>query len=275
MAAALPPVFDVAQAMSQGGVPNAPDFNGQMPAERVASQIFIDSFDTTLNTTAEEVSDAMTAFTKLSVANGRIPLQPGVKRRVLAFVQWTKSMIRTSRDPSLVAFSVGDILTLIKDLQTCKRFEKQSELLATQAKPKSFKAYTRWADWEPTLIKYLRLIPEHTGIPLAYVVQRAAVPPAAPIVGPVLDTYITHAPLAGDAYDIDTQSVHTLILTFITKYPEVESIVRTAAQSDDRSAYMTMVSRFEGVGALSIDLLDAEKVVKDLYHGGEKPPTMY
>ena len=86
MAAALPPVFDVAQAMIQYGVPNAPDFNGQTPAERVASQIFIDSFDTTLNTTAEEVSDAMTAFTKLSVANGRIPLQPGVKRRVLAFV---------------------------------------------------------------------------------------------------------------------------------------------------------------------------------------------
>ena len=100
-------------------------------------------------------------------------------------------------------------------------------------------------------------------------------PPATPIVGPVLDTYITHAPLAGDAYDVDTQSVHTLILTFITEYPEVESIVRTATQSDGRSAYMAMVSRFEGVGALSIDPLDVEKVVKDLYYGGKKPPTMY
>ena len=109
MAGALPPVFDVTQAMLQCGVPNAPAFGGQTPAQRVANQIFLDAFDTVLSTTSEEVSEAMTAFTKLTVANGRIALQPGVKRRVLAFVQWARSMIRTGRDPTLVAFPVGDV----------------------------------------------------------------------------------------------------------------------------------------------------------------------
>ena len=156
MAAPLPPVFTVAQAMVQCGVPLVPAFNGNTPAERVANQIFMDSFETTLNITTEEVSDAMTAFTKLTIANGRIPLQLGAKRRVLAFMQWSRSMIRTGRDPTLVAFPVADILTLTRDLQTCKRFEKQSDLLATQAKPKCFKADTQWEDWEPTLVKYLR-----------------------------------------------------------------------------------------------------------------------
>ena len=38
---------------------------------------------------------------------------------------------------------------------------------------------------------------------------------------------------------------------------------------------MAMVTRFEGVGAMSIDLIDAKRVVKELFYGGKKPPTMY
>ena len=97
--------------MLQCGVLNAPAFGGSTPAQRVASQIFIDSFDTTLSISIEEVNDAMTAFTKLTAANGRIPLQPGVKRRVTAFVQWARTMIQTGRDPTLVAFPVGDVIS--------------------------------------------------------------------------------------------------------------------------------------------------------------------
>ena len=110
---------------------------------------------------------------------------------------------------------------------------------------------------------------------MSYIIRRAATPPAAPIVGPVLESYVEHAPLFGDAYDADTQSVHTLILTFLTSYPEMESIVRTATENDGREAYLALAARFEGVGALSIELMDAEKTVKDLYYSGEKPPTMF
>ena len=204
MAAALPPVFTVEQAMLQCGVPGMPVFNGQTPAARVANQIFLDSFETVLSITTSEVSDAMTAFTKLAAANGRIPFQPGVKRRVLAFVQWARLMIRTARDPTLVAFPVGDILNLTRDLQICNRFEKQAEILANQAKPKDFKPDIEWADWEPTLVQYLRLIPGATGIPLSYIVRRVATPPAAPIIGPVLDTYVSNAPLTGATYESDS-----------------------------------------------------------------------
>ena len=136
MAAALPPVFTVAQGLQQCGIPNAPAFGGQTPPQHVASQIFMDSFDTTLSITTEEVSDAITAFTKLTVTNGRISMQPGVKRRILASFQWTRSMLRTGRDLTLIAFPVGDILTLTSDLKTCKQFEERLKLMATQSKPK-------------------------------------------------------------------------------------------------------------------------------------------
>ena len=122
--AALPPVFSVADAMLLCGVPNAPAFGGATPAARVANQVFMDSFQTTLSISIKEVNDAITSFTKLTIANGRITLQPGVKRRITAFVQWARTMIRTDWDPTLMAFPVGDAIALIQDLQTCNNFEK-------------------------------------------------------------------------------------------------------------------------------------------------------
>ena len=76
-------------------------------------------------------------------------------------------------------------------------------------------------------------------------------------------------------FDYKTQSVHTLTLSLISEYSEVESIVRTATEECGRTAYLAMVTRFEGVGAMSVDLIDAERVVKELFYSGEKSPTMY
>ena len=146
IAAPLPPVFMVAQAMVQCGVPNAPNFGGHTPPQRISTQIFMDSFDTCLSIATEEVSDALMACTKLTGATGRIPLQLGVKCRILAFVQWSRTMLRTDQDPTLLAFPVANIITLTQDLQTCRRFKKQSELLGTQAKPKKFTPETQWMD---------------------------------------------------------------------------------------------------------------------------------
>ena len=62
--AAAPPVNTVSASLLLCGVPNAPVFDGQTPDERVAEQIFMDSFDTCLSISIEDVKDAITGFTK-------------------------------------------------------------------------------------------------------------------------------------------------------------------------------------------------------------------
>ena len=180
MANAPQPAFNVAQAMLQCGVPNTPTFDNQTPAERVSEQIFMDSFDTVLSISIDDVNDAMTAFSKLTATNGKISIQPGVKRKITAFVQWARTMIRTGQDPTLVAFPVANVIPLMDDLQTCRRFEKLSDTLASQAKPKDFTEGIEWTDWDPTFVNYLRQIPGRTGIPLSYIVRRTATPAIAP-----------------------------------------------------------------------------------------------
>ena len=128
-------------------------------------------------------------------------------------------------------------------------------------------------DWEPTFTNYLKVIPGITGIPLAYVICRNVAPDPT-IITPVHAHYITNAPLVGDTFNQDTKRVYTLLLTFITEYPECETIIRTATESNGRVAYQALVTRFEGTGALAVDLVAAESVIENLYYSGEKPPQM-
>ena len=235
MAAALP-VNTVSASLLLCGVPNAPVFDGQTPDERVAEQIFMDSFDTCLSISIEDVKDAITGFTKLTAAQGKIPFQPGVKRNIIAFVQWTRTELRCGRDPANLLFPIGNMVQLHQDLKACINFEKQADLLAGQAKPKSLTIQTQWMDWEPTFTNYLKLIPGTTGIPLAYVIRRdVAANPA--IINPIHDHYIANAPLVGNAFNQDTNRVYTLLLTFVTEYPECETIICTATTSNGRVAY--------------------------------------
>ena len=117
------------------------------------------------------------------------------------------------------------------------------------------------------------LIPATTGIPLSYVIRRRALPDPA-IVQPIHAHYVANAPLVGDTFDQDSQRVYTLLLTFLTKYAECKTTIWTSTQDNGRIAFETLVTRFEGTGALAHDLIDAEATIKALYYSGEKPPKM-
>ena len=132
------------------GVPAAPLFGGQTPIVRVADQLFMNSFETCIRMTIDDVKDAITGFTKLPANNGRIPFQPGVKRQIIAFVQWARTELRCGRDPANQVFPVAQIVNLQQDLQACINFEKQGDLLASQAKPRQYTQEITWMDWEPT-----------------------------------------------------------------------------------------------------------------------------
>ena len=74
-------VNTVEDCMVACGVPIIPLFNGDTPTERVSEQIFLNSFETCLSITIDDVKEAISAFTKLTVTAGRISFQPGIKRK--------------------------------------------------------------------------------------------------------------------------------------------------------------------------------------------------
>ena len=87
MAAALPPVFTVVDAMVLSGVNDTDDFHGRSPAQRIAADIFEDDFTTSMDKTYKDFDDDLKFFSILTVAQGQIRLLPGVKKRIKAFIQ--------------------------------------------------------------------------------------------------------------------------------------------------------------------------------------------
>ena len=85
MALPPPPNF-VLNAVLACGVSYLPLFDGQSPAERVTSEVFENDFVTCKNLTKEDLNDSIKSYTNLTIANGRIVLNPLTKKRLYAMI---------------------------------------------------------------------------------------------------------------------------------------------------------------------------------------------
>ncbi|KAI2498346.1 hypothetical protein MHU86_16157 [Fragilaria crotonensis] len=170
------PPFTVVDALIACGVDNVALFMGQTQAIRIADDVFNGSFLSCLDITFKELDEAFKAYSELSVAQGQIRVPTGTRKNVKAFLQWTRDEICLARDPSHTPFPVNKVLDLIRRYKTHEQFQTNSKMLAEAAKPEKFKDATKWEDWKPTFLNYLRSIPGRNGIPLKYICREADAP---------------------------------------------------------------------------------------------------
>ena len=90
MAAVLPPVFTVHDAMVAAGVDDTDNFAGQSSAERLAEDLFDNDFTTCMDKSQDDIESDFKSFSVLTQAQGQIRMIPRVKKRIKAFVQWTR-----------------------------------------------------------------------------------------------------------------------------------------------------------------------------------------
>ncbi len=274
MEAAQPP-FTVAQVMQRCGVALVV-FNGQTMAQRIATEVFQDSFESCLDKSITEFDDDLKILSELTVANGRIRLSSTVKRNLKAFIQWCKDKLRIGDDPSQLLFPINDVNDLLRRAKSHKLFVEKSKTLSEIAKPATFTSKTKWEDWEPSFVNFLRSIPGRNGIPLNYVIRENDAPLNIPNVD-FLTHYANMAPLHGDAFDTDSTEVHTYLVNFISGNNETAEakILPHAATRNGRLEFKALQDHYAGVGVNSKDILQADKILKDLFYGGEKKPHMW
>lgn len=92
-----PPAFTVRDAMLSCGVT-------QQQADTLADQVFMDSYESCMDLSDDDLKEAFKTLSNLTVAEGRIRLLPAVKNRIKAFHQWAKDQFRMGLDPSTTAF---------------------------------------------------------------------------------------------------------------------------------------------------------------------------
>ena len=268
-------MFSVRDALVKCGVNDTVGFNNQTPAERIAEDIFSDSFITCMDKTSDELDEDFKSYSDLTLAQGQIRLTPGVRRNIRAFVQWTRDKFRLGEDPENEGYPVDDASDHIRRYKTHEKFVKDSKNLSEAAKPEKFKETTKWEDWNAAFLNYLRCLPGRDGVPLKYVCRENDMPDPTPNTN-FLDDYVAMAPLNGTAYAIDAAYVHTLITNFISGNTVAESkIQQYEDRNDGRLDFIALKEHYQGVGAMSFDVTQAETDLQNLFYLGEKPPIMW
>ena len=87
-------------------------------------------------------------YSAFTIANGQIWVNPQVKNRVCAFIQWCRDEIRLGRNPADSVFPVADAAALIRRYMTHKQWLDCAADKAKNAKPKQFTNGMRWLDWK-------------------------------------------------------------------------------------------------------------------------------
>ena len=146
--------FTVVDALIACGVNNAVLFMEQTQAQQIASDIFDDTFNSCRDITFKELDEHFKTYFDLSLVQGQICLNPGVRKNIKAFVQWTRDELRLGRDPSDTAFPILQVTDLICRYHTHEKYKTDSNTLAEAAKPEKFKEATKWEDWKPTFVNY-------------------------------------------------------------------------------------------------------------------------
>ena len=268
-------VYTVRDAITACGVNNVTQFGGRTQAQRIASEVFDDDFESCRFKSNEELKEDLKSYAGLTVAQGRIHTHPGVRRNIRAFIQWAKDRYRRSEDPTVTPFPVAQAAMLIKREQAHIKLVQKSESVMKTASPGQLTTEAKWSDWREVFLNFLRSIPGQDGVPLSYVVRTNDVPDPTPRPN-FIDEYVAMAPLVGDSFIADSKEVHTYLVKFLKNNPTAESKIQThLAANNGRLDFQALVEHFEGSGIHSVDIVREDKILKTLDYLGEKRPQMW
>ena len=185
----------VIDAMAICGVPNGNAlFQGRNAATRISNDIFGDDFTTCMDLSFEDLDSDWKSHSSLTAAQGQIRLQPIVKKRIRAFIQWTRDRIRTGNNPADHPFPVNDTVNLIQRYNTHKLWVGKASDKAKTSKPKQFTDKVKWINWKDSFVNFLRTQLGRNGVPLSYVV-RDNDNPVVRANTQFLDNYVDQSPL--------------------------------------------------------------------------------
>ena len=164
----------------------------------------------------------------------------------------------------------------MRHFKTMEHFKAKAKRMAELAKPQFFRPTTKWEDWYPSFLpNLLKHQPGRDGVPLAYVVHDKDDPDLTSH-ETYLDDLIAAASHSGESFREDADTVHTLITKHIAGNTEAKAKIQRHEQVwNGRLDIRALRAHYEGVGANSLDIRKADKILQELHYTGEKKPHMW
>jgi hypothetical protein len=89
-----------------------------------------------------------------------------------------------------------------------------------------------------------------------------------------IDDYIDRTSLEGPAFAADVAEVHTYLVNFISENATAENkILPYLAENNGRKDYLALKQHYEGVGAHTKSMVEAENDIETLFYSGKRSHT--
>lgn len=241
-------------------------------ADRVAAEVFLSRFDMCLEMDSKKLNDVLRDLSKLP--ENPIFLTHAQRTKLEAFIEWTKQCFRFGFPPETTIFPVEASVELVHQANVHATFIERGPSMVTSARPPSFKTNDVWANWKPLMENYLRQIPGVDGFPLSYVIRATENPIYDPTVTDLQQRYILGVSLMGPTFETDTLQVHTYIANLITGNTRAEAAIQKYRTTQcGRADWLALKLTYEGSGAFSVEKVEAQKILRELFYKGEVSAT--
>ena len=178
-------------------------------------------------------------------------------------------------DPTLTLFPVANVAEYINRCKPHDAYINKSSTLTDTSKPEKFADKMKWIDWYPNLINFLRAIPRSNGVPFSYLCKSTNVQEKS-VYNYSVDEHVDKAPLVGQTFATDAAGVHIYIVRFTSGNTVAEAkMVAYAAENNGRLDSIAFKDHYEVVRFYAVNLVQADKVLNNLFYSGEKKPHMW
>ena len=147
--------FMISDALIACGVDDVTLYDGEPAAARLANDIFDNDFSACMDKTSKDLDDDLKAYSTKTLANVQIRINPGTKKLIKEFIQYSRDQICLGHDPTPTAFPPGDSVALLRCYKTHDKFTNKASTMSNTAKPENFTAKVKREDWDPSFLNFL------------------------------------------------------------------------------------------------------------------------
>ena len=237
----------------------------------------LESFSDVRVMTEKDISTMATSFAGRTALNGRMHFGTRRIKYLKAFTHWIRDFYRVSGVPTIVGLAEDNFKPQLDRAAARaivrKNMESQTKTTAEAASPGPLENEKQWKHWEEKFVNYTKSHIGANGIPLSYVIREEAEPDVDGDHSDFVTKTVACAPLAGEYYDADKQSVYNMIVSFTTGQPSGDWIKSTMRYSDGRRSMTALRDHFAGEGNATRNLAEAERLQQAIHYKSERAMT--
>ena len=232
------------------------------------------SFEDVRDLETKDIRDLADSYQKRTQQNGRIVFGMRRIKRLQHLIYWAQDFYRCSLKPSIEGLTRDEFFRQLHRANERNNVRKQmlqnQSVNTSESSPGKLESEKMWIEWEPKFTNFLSNVLGVSGVPLIYVIRENSEPERTKVFANFMDQCVAQAPLYGELYSADADSVNQYLITFTSGESSETWIKEVVKRKEGRKTMKVLRDHFDGEGNATRRISHGEKLRETLHYLGER-----